>query len=171
MKLLRFWPQISIALLIILISGCTRDDICDPNETTTPLLIITFKDFLNRDEAKSIAGLSIVGDYTPEAPIATIVTTDSIAIPLRTAVDNTQYQFIKAATETSTEITDVYLANYEREDVYINRACSFKTIFNNLAFSENVTDSDNDNASWILDVEINQTNVTDENQSHITIYH
>jgi len=170
MKFLKFWSQILLLVLLVL-PGCSRDDICDPNEPTTPLLIITFKDFLNRDEAKQVSGLSIVGDYNPEAQIISGTATDSIAIPLRTAVDNTQYQFIKASTETSTEIIDVYLANYEREDVYINRACSFKTIFNNLAFSENVTDSDNDNASWILDVEVNQTNVIDENQSHITIYH
>lgn len=157
--------------MVLLLTGCTRDDICDPSETTTPLLIITFKDFLNRGEAKQVTGLSIIGDYSPEAVIITGATTDSIAIPLRTAIDDTQYQFIRAATNTSTEITDVFLATYLREDVYINRACSFKTIFNNLAFSENVTDSDNDSASWVLDVVINQTTVADENQSHITIFH
>lgn len=170
MKFLKFWHQI-LAVTVILLSGCTRDDICDPEEATTPLLIITFKDNLNRDESKQVSGLSIIGDYTPEAAIITNTTTDSIAIPLRTAVNDTQYQFIRAETATSAEVVDVYLTNYEREDIYINRACGFKTIFNNLAFSENVTDSDNDNASWILDFLINETNITDENQTHITIYH
>ncbi|MFT5079015.1 MAG: hypothetical protein ACI825_000857 [Planctomycetota bacterium] len=170
MKFLKLWPHLALAL-VIFITGCTRDDICDPGEATTPLLIITFKDFLNRDEAKQVVGLSVIGDYTPEVTILTSATTDSIAIPMRTAADNTQYQLIRAATDTSAEIIDVYLAAYAREDVYINRACSYKTIFNNVAFSKNTTDSDNDPATWILDVVINQTNVTDENQSHITIYH
>ncbi len=170
MKSLKFWPQIILATLL-LISGCTRDDICDPNEATTPLLIITFKNSLNREESKTVTGLSIIGDYTPETIIESGITTDSIAIPMRTGANDTQYQFILAETDTSAEIIDVYLAEYTREDTYINRACGFKTIFNDLAFSENVIDSDNDNASWIVDVEINQTNVTDENQSHITIYH
>ncbi len=170
MNLLKFWPQILLAITL-LFTGCTRDDICDPNVPTTPLLIITFKDFLNRDEPKQVVGLSVIGDYSPAVNIISEVTTDSIAIPLRTAVDNTQYQLIQAATATTTEITDVYLTTYLRENIYINRACSFKTIFNELAFSENVTDSDNDSASWILDISINQTTVENENQSHITIFH
>ncbi|EDM43036.1 hypothetical protein SCB49_12464 [unidentified eubacterium SCB49] len=170
MKFLKFWPQVLVSMML-LFNGCTRDDICDPNEATTPFLIITFKDNLNRDDAKEVVGLSVIGDYTPEAEILTEVTTDSIAIPLRTATNNTQYKLVRAATDTSAEIIDVFLANYQTEDIYINRACAYKTIFNNLAFSENVTDSDNDSASWILNYEINQTNVADEIQSHITIYH
>ena len=157
--------------MVVILSGCTRDDICDPNEATTPLLIITFKNNLNRDEAKSVTGLTVLADYRLASIIESGTTTDSIAIPMRTAFNETQYQFIRAATATSLEIIDVYRANYTREDLYINRACGFKTVYNNLAFSENVTDSDNDTASWILEVVINQTNVTDENQSHITIYH
>lgn len=170
MKPLKFWPQILLAM-VLLFTGCTRDDICDSSQATTPLLIITFKDFLNRDEAKPVVGLSVIGDYNPEVLIISGVTTDSIAIPLRTAADDTQYRFVRAATDTSIEITDVFLANYNREDIFINRACSFRTIFNDLAFSENVTDSDNDSASFILDVVINQTTVANENQSHITIFH
>ncbi len=169
MKPLTFWPQILIAM-VLLFTGCTRDDICDPSEANTPLLIITFKDVLNRSEAKQVTGLSISGDYDPEVIIASGVSTDSIAIPLRTTDNDTQYRFALAITD-STSTIDVYKASYLREDSYINRACGFKTIFNELAFSENVTDSDNDSASWILDVVINEPNITNENQSHITIYH
>lgn len=170
MKLLKFWPQIVLVTCIIF-TGCTRDDICDPNEATTPLLIITFKNSSIPDEAKAVAGLTILSEYDEEIIIASMVTTDSIAIPLRTAFDDTQYKFIRAETNTTTVNTDVYKASYTREDVYINRACGFKTVFNELTFIEDETDPDNDETPWINQVIINQTNVENENQSHITIFH
>jgi len=158
-----------IILLLILISclnGCTRDDICSEATATTPLLIITFKDITNPLVAKSVENLTIDTDYTNSVRVIDGIQTDSIGLPLRPGANSARFRFILNAGETN-EITDVYEFNYEREDIYVNRACGFKTIYNSLT----ATEDDEGLIDWIINLNILKTTVENEIEAHITILH
>ncbi len=158
-------------LLILIISmaflnGCTRDDICPEGTPTTPLLIITFKDISNPFVSKEVDDLTIETDYDTSTTVLNKVTTDSIAIPLRASADNTRYRFILDSGD-ATELTDVYSFSYQRNDVYVNRACGFKTTYNSLTAVED----DEGQIDWILNLEIIKPTIEDETEAHITILH
>jgi hypothetical protein len=154
------------ALGMILLQGCTRDDICAEGIPTTPLLIITFKDISNPSAAKVVSNLTVETDYE-ESVVVAAATTDSIAIPLRTGANDTRYRFIQGDGG-PTENTDIVTFGYQLEDVYVNRACGFKTTYTSLSML--VEDSQGDN-NWIENQEIIINEVIDEQQAHITIFH
>ncbi|MFT5237934.1 MAG: hypothetical protein ACI840_002615 [Ulvibacter sp.] len=152
--------------VILSLNGCTRDDICPGETRTTPLLIFTFKDVLNPLVAKSATNLTIETDEDTPLVIVTNVSTDSIGIPLRTGADTVRYRFIKNS-GTTDEIIDIFEFNYERLDVYVNRACGFRTTYSSLAARED----DGGIVDWILNLNILKTTVEDETEAHITILH
>jgi hypothetical protein len=55
--------------------------------------------------------------------------------------------------------------NYERSNVFISRACGYKTIFN----LTNVLPTDF-TGTWISSLTIEQPNIINENETHIKIY-
>lgn len=157
-----------IVLLILLVSlnGCTKDDICPEGTLTTPLLIINFKDITNPTVAKEVDSLTIQTNYDPSTIVYSQVTTDSISLSLRPGEATTEYQFIKYAGQTN-ETVEIYSFSYNHTDVYINRACGFKTTYSNLSTEEIDADPNN----WIFNTEILKTTVEDETEAHITFFH
>jgi len=62
--------------------------------------------------------------------------------------------------------TDRVTFNYQRENIYINRACAFKSIFKQLSAEREI-----DPKSWIQEIRVNKFIVENENETHITIFH
>ena len=153
-------------LLIVSLNGCTRDDICPEGTPTTPLLIITFKDISNPLVFKEVTNLTIETDYESSVTVLSNVDTDSIAIPLQSGEDITRHRFIREAGAPS-ELIDVYEFSYQRSDIYVNRACGFKTTYNTLTAQED----DEGPIDWILNLDVLKTTVEDEIEAHITIFH
>jgi len=159
--------KISLAILIVtFFLGCTRDDICDLLTDTTPILVITFEDINNEGVSKAVTNLRV---ETAEDSLLVFfaTTTDSIAIPLKTGENLTKYLFTTRSTDTINRNSDIVTFNYMPEDVYLNRACAFKTIYNEL--SAGVDDEGTDN--WIRTINVLKTTVENENETHITILH
>jgi len=158
-----------IFLFIIagIINGCSKDDICTGETPTTPLLIVTFKNFNNQLFSKSVDSLT-VRTIIENEPVNIIKynTTDSIAIPLRVGFDFTDYLFIENDNEENSGNTDNLTFNYSRENIYINRACAFKTNFEQLS-----VESEDDNDNWIQEIRVNKFTVENENETHIIIFH
>ena len=160
----------SIILLLVALSitfGCTRDDICSEATQTTPLLIITFKDAINPVQYKLVSNLSVATTDDPAIEIIKSVTTDSIVIPLKNNVDITRIIFTEGDTEESEGNPDTVTFSYIRENIYLNRACAYKTIYKEI----NMEVDPENNTNWIQNSEILLTNVENENQAHITIFH
>ena len=155
-----------VSLLIIM--GCTRDDICTENTQTTPLLVITFKDAINPLQPSSVSNLTLRTADDPSVPIYKSVTTDSTAIPLRTDMDITELLFVEGNTDESEGNTDIVSFSYQRENVYVNRACSYKMIFRSLNIN---VEPESNNTNWIQNTEVILTNVENEEKAHITIFH
>lgn len=152
---------------LFLLLGCSRDDLCPTDTPKTPLLIIRFYNAENPDLLKPVNNLIVVresdlmGLFEPQ-------TTDSIAIPLDTRVDMTEYLFLANFNEEDPD-EEVISFTYDRTDEYINRACAFRTNFENLDYSlENPTPQ-----SWIESIElINDTvNIRNQNAPHLYIFH
>jgi hypothetical protein len=152
--------------VILSLNGCTKDDLCPEETQTTPLLIFTFKNVLNPLLAKTVTNLTIETDEETPVVYVTNISTDSIGVPLKTGADSVRYRFIQNKGETN-EIIDIYEFNYERTDVYVNRACGFKTTYQDL----NARKEDDGIVNWILNLNILKTTVEDETEAHIIILH
>lgn len=162
-------------LLLAALLGCTRDDICSEETPKTPLLIIRFYDYEAPQFLKPVEEMAIFAD-TISTPLFEIGTTDSIAIPLKTAADITDYSFIKNANDTlfigdqEILLEELLRFSYTRNDEYINRACAFRTDYYNLDV-EQLTE--NPFSSWIDSIRIRIDSLTPltQNEPHIRIYH
>ncbi|MDT0691863.1 DUF6452 family protein [Salegentibacter sp. F188] len=166
--------RIFIALAtILLFSGCQRDDICPASTQTTSLLVISFYDIEDRETPQGPLNLQI------KAAEDTLVFLENVneetyAIPLRTDQDITTYEFTynyaeeedpdSPVEQNNTDIIDFF---YAREEVYLNRACSFKVNYSGL---DTRIDPGEDGA-WILDYVIEQEEVENENNTHISFYY
>lgn len=162
-------------------SSCERDDICSATTPTTPNAIITFYDVANIETLKSVTGLRIIGDGQEDAlPTVNVVTTDSITIPLRTNMNSTKYTFHKdysfddngTPDDSSDDVIggnpDVVTISYAPDQIYVSRACGYKTIFRNFSI-----DLEDDGDTWIQTILNVTDNITieNENQAHINIRH
>lgn len=153
--------------LIILNLGCTRDDICPPEVSKTPLLIVSFYNAENPEARKAVNEFTIVNDGD-EFSLFTPVTTDSIAIPLYTGADFTNYFFIANASDDLPK-EDYVSLTYQRENEFINRACAFRTNFKNLEINL----APPNQQSWIENIITlsDSINARNQNEAHIYIYH
>lgn len=161
---------IVVLVLIFVLKGCTRDDICPDGTATTPKLVVVFKNAAIPGERKKVIGLSIETDYENSVGIVWQTETDSIALPLNTNSDTTKYRFIRTTiTNTDTIVNiDKVMFLYNRQDLYVNRACGFKAVFNDL---ESKLDQEPAEGNWIKEVITERTSVHDENKAHIIMLH
>ncbi|MFT4697701.1 MAG: hypothetical protein ACI9SJ_000831 [Flavobacteriaceae bacterium] len=153
--------------IIIAANSCTRDDLCSAAKQTTSKLVIQFKNFENPSENKGFTSLSVITDLG-DVIVVNDSTTSLITIPLFVRADITSYRFIKDINDTITINVDSISFNYRRVDEYLNRACSFKTIFydvNALVVPEDIT------TNWIRSIEIVNDTIENENEAHINIFH
>lgn len=147
----------------LLISGCQRDDICPGSTPVTPLLVIEFYDSEDPTRLLSVPNLLVqaIGEDTLLGPASA----NSIAIPLRTDQNTTDYRFIRNS-GTATENIDTITFSYDPVPEYLNRACGF--IVNYLGMDAN-THRDGDN--WISSELIIETDIEDDTEAHIYITH
>ena len=167
--------------LIISYYSCERDDICPESTPTTPSVIIDVFDFTNQESKKNIFNLVIAGvDNDDILPGYSFVSSSNLVLPLKTTENSTRYTLIKEASVndngTPDDPTDDFIdgnydtitLNYSRENVYVSRACGYKTIYKNVTLT---IEEDNDN--WILSQQPLNPNqsVEDESTTHFNIFH
>ncbi|RAR47293.1 DUF6452 family protein [Flavobacterium lacus] len=153
-----------------LFSGCEKDDICADGTPTTPRLIIEFYSKDNSTVRKIVANLKIQGEGA--ATTLNFNQVDTIELPLKTNENFTNYSFnINSTSSTATNNTDLIRFNYIVNDIYVSRACGFKSFFNlNLANGVVKTNPEGDDFFWIENVEIVKSNVETEEDVHIKMY-
>lgn len=157
-----FFPALFLAFVLF---GCQRDDICPESTEVTPLLIIEFYDDEERTRLKSVPNL-LVHAVGHEDTLLGPATVNSIAIPLRTDQNTTDYRFVRDSGG-PTENVDTITFFYDPSREYLNRACGFKVNF--LGIDAN-THEDEDN--WIATEVILQNNVENETEeAHISLTH
>lgn len=171
-----------IIVIAFTFSGCEKDDICDPNTPTTPRLVISFFDRTN-STPKNVTNLKVIGKGMTQGIVFNenaLVESDkyltngnTISIPLKTNEDTTTFRFILNANNTNLDFVneDVIQFNYTRQNIFVSRACGYKTIFtlnrNNPLI---LTDSDNPEGLWMQGVYVEEPNIEFENETHIKVY-
>jgi Family of unknown function (DUF6452) len=162
-----------LLLLTISFSGCEKDDICV--DETTPRLILEFYDVANPTVKKNVSGLKVTGydsnDVLLTTPLATFSGVSVIELPLKTTDDVTKYSLILNSTSTSViPNEDILQFNYIRQNVYVSRACGYKTIFTlNSPNGVTRTDSETPDLIWMQFINTQTTNIDTENEVHIKI--
>lgn len=160
----------ALAFLVLLTPGCEKDDICDEYARTTPRLILSFYDFSNANNLKTVNSLEIKGEGA-SAPLGVFSGVSKIELPLRTTDDFTRYTFRLNSNNDAADNTDFLQINYTRDDVYVSRACGYKTVFRLAdANAVQLTDPVPSDALWIKSITINTLDISNEDETHVNIY-
>jgi len=164
---------VTIVLLISVFISCEKDDICSADTGTTPMLILRFYDIADEEETKAVPNLLVYGVNDLDEIVLfdhiglSASNKDSIAIPLRTDSNTTRFVLHRDFEgDFETGNFDIITANYNGEDVYVSRACGYKSIFNELALN-----LEPDTENWVINSEILNTTVNNETTAHVKIFH
>lgn len=171
-----------IFLLLVFVfsfSGCEKDDICDASTSTTPRLVIEFYDnALVLPTTKAVTKLKAVADGMTEGVIFNSAATDGtkylsngtkIYLPLKGSANDfaTTYALTLNSGVAGSENTDIVTFTYNHNNVFVSRACGYKTLFDLTNTNSNILTPDSDN--WIKDISIYKANLESENEVHIKI--
>ncbi len=173
-----------IAFLLLLpffFAGCEKDDICDTSSSTTPRLVLKFYNKNNISVLRATTNLKIVGvgmgdNFLPNQSGGPTWNDTVVYIPLRVNENSTSYKLTLNAddVDVTNDKTDMLEINYRRNNVYISRACGFKTLYDLFgdplknAFVLNNTPN-TVQGNWINTIEVVQSQINDENEAHIKI--
>ena len=160
---------IAIALLLAnSFWSCEKDDICTEGTPTTPQVVIEFYDSVNTTTLKTVTNLGVAASGASTGFSYTGVS--KIKVPLNPGADETILRFIQngSDSDTANDNVDVLTFNYTRSDIFISRACGFKTVFQ--LNENNPVLTDGDASLWISNIEVTQSNIQNENETHIKIY-
>jgi hypothetical protein len=157
-----------LLLLTITFSSCEKDDICA--EETTPRLVLEFYDISNPSNLKNVLNLKVTGEGQSE--LGTYNGVNKVELPLDIINDTTKYSLILNSVSSTGSNEDSLQFNYIHQNVFVSRACGYKTIFELNATPNGVikTDAVTPDGFWIQDINIVTTNIETENETHIKIY-
>src|SRR5690606_37853789 len=101
-----------------------------------------------------------------------------IEVPLRTDTTATTWNFRLGSSQLGeiTYNTDVITFNYETKELYISRACGFKSYFTLNSQSGStpqpvvIENPEGDDDLWMQDYTIEESNIENEDEVHVKIY-
>jgi Family of unknown function (DUF6452) len=104
-------------------------------------------------------------------PARYLLNASKLSLPLKTGADVVKYTFALNYGAVPGENVDFFEVNYTRENVYVSRACGYKTVFalsdvNPIIYSDNTIPD----GSWIKDINIETNAIENENETHVKIY-
>lgn len=175
-----------ILLLLVLafsFSSCEKDDICDASTPTTPRLVIECYDNANATlTLKNLTSLKAIATgmgteavaFNPSLPITDpsryLYTGSKLYLPLRTDATTTQYALTLNSGVAGSENTDIITINYAHHEVYVSRACGFKTLFDLDPTTPIVqTEPATPDGAWIQNITVIKPNLESENEVHVQI--
>ncbi len=164
--------KIILALVLIasLNFGCEKDDIC-AEDITTPRLVITFINITDRTSLKPVNNLEVRGVGLTDS-LAVFNNVSTISIPLKTGADFTEYSFELFSNNPEIANTDFIRFNYTRDEVFVSRACGYKTLFTTAENTPFVlTDATPADGNWIREITVNQTDIINEDETHVNIFY
>lgn len=183
----RNFIQICVICLLManfMLLGCERDDICPEDISTTPRLILEFFDVSNQENNKNVPRLFVqgVGNTVPLSDYDGDAAASTVELPLKTDENFTTFRFIRDYVVndngTPNDTSDDFIAgnedfitiNYITENVYVSRACGFKTIYRSVSVEfgeEDIADR------WIRIIQAVNDNqsIEDETTTHFKFFH
>ncbi|MEW4922738.1 DUF6452 family protein [Algibacter sp. 2305UL17-15] len=176
---------IKIAIVVFVIGGiylsCERDDLCPETTQTTAKLVMGIFDVAIPDDSKNVFGLRIQGvDNDDVLEGYNVVTTNSLILPLRTDANETKFKLHQNYAiddngtpndpddDFATGNEDIITITYIKEDVFVSRACGYRTIFSNVGIS---IENDGDNWIQLIQAENDNQIVENETEAHFKLFH
>lgn len=171
----------SLIALMVLFSvsfwNCEKDDLCAEATPTTPRVVIEFYDIANPTELKSVTDLFIKELNTNDTLVSNdalvendinryLFNVNKIYLPLRTDVVESKFNFILNKNAVN-EQTDELTFTYTKKDIYISRACGYKTTFE---ITNPTTIIPSSSGNWIQSITVENTSIDNENETHVKIY-
>ena len=167
---------VGLGLMSTLLMSCEKDDICTESMPRTPLLVIDFFDIDNPTTPKAVVDLVVIAqqfldDENPRALFFNDVS--RIQIPLLVTEDTTTYIFRINSENANPQLNraDIVTFQYNRSDIFINRACGFKTLFDFEVFQplfiEGAIPGTN---PWILGQQIINVQINSSEDAHINMF-
>ena len=145
--------------------NCEKDDICEDNTPTTPRLIVDFYDNNNPTNKKNITDLKVTADGMTTSMEFT--GKSQITLPLKVNEDVVSYTFVINSKSPTLAIEDKATINYTRNNVYVSRACGYKTLFE-LKIPNGMVLTTPKN--WIQEISVQKTSIINETETHVKIY-
>ena len=159
---------IPVVLLLAIFSwNCEKDDICSENTPTTPRLIMQFYNIDDPTAVKNVTSLLVTSNDGQDT-LAIFNAQSKIELPLKILSDVTQYRFTLNSNSTAIDNTDELTFNYTRDDIFVSRACGYKTIFVLDPATPFVQDNGTDE-QWMHNITVEQPNILNENEVHISV--
>jgi hypothetical protein len=160
--------KIFLSLFVFSLLGCEKDDIC--SDETTPRLIIEFFNIAQPAKNLNVTNLKVVGvGMTDELDTFTAVS--KIEVPLKITDDVTRYSLTLNSTNDAIKNEDILEFNYIRNQVFVSRACGYKTTFELNPANGVVHSSETiPNTQWIKNIFVETNSIKTENETHIKIY-
>src|SRR5690606_36804173 len=103
-----------------------------------------------------------------ELPLATLSNVSEIELPLNTTQDLTTYRFTINSSNTAFDNEDLITFNHSRDDIFVSRACGYKTVFLLDATSPFVQ-TDGADLRWMQFVTVQHPDIQKENEVHISV--
>ncbi|MFD2552292.1 DUF6452 family protein [Bizionia sediminis] len=165
-----------LVLTCLFLFGCERDDICTAETGTTPRLTIAFYSAENPEQLnpKNVFNCRVqgIGNEQTLPELSGAQSRQVISLPLKTTDTKTQYSIYNNYEQTDAGVVtgneDIITISYITEQVYVSRACGFKTVFKNI----NITVND-DGDKWIKIIQsVNDNQILEnENATNFNIFH
>lgn len=157
---------------VLLTTNCERDDVCAESTPTTPRVILEFFDYSNNALPKNVSTMTVKSTETDS--ILTFSGTNKVSIPLKTFDTTTTYTLTINDDENPGTITetDTLTFNYATREIYVSRACGYKTVFD---LSQDigvpaVVLNNGSAGNWLRSIIIDTHTIEFENETHIRVY-
>lgn len=152
-------------LFTISLFNCEKDDICEEGTPITPRMIIEFYDNNNPTNKKSVTDLKVTANGITSSLEFNAVS--KIELPLKVNENTVNYSFVLNSKSSTIALEDKIDINYTRKDVYISRACGYKTVFTLNSPNGMVL---NTPKKWIQEIAVQESTIENENETHVKIY-
>ena len=125
---------------------------------------------LNPTVLKNVTNLA-VKEIGITSAVISFISESKIELPLKTNEEVTKYSFILNSTDLSTANEDFLEFKYTRQNIFVSRACGYKTIFTLDPTTPFIkTETSTPDGYWIQNITVDTSNITTENETHIKIY-
>lgn len=176
--------KISLLFILLITIGsvisCERDDICPESTPTTPKLMVNFYDRVDTETIKFVPQIRVQGvNNNAVLEGYNAVNIQKLELPLRTDTTATQYRLRKDYSNNNNGTPDdpsddfpngnedIITIKYTLENVFVSRACGYKTVFKNVSLT---IEHDFDN--WIASRQslTDNQSVEDETTAHFYLF-
>jgi len=151
-------------IFFLFYNSCEKDDICLSDTPSSPRLIVKMVDKDDPTKYKLANDLLI---KVVDNDSINIKSSDSIILNLNPYKNYTQFEFILNQGSENENIDTIQI-NYSLNNIYIDRACGYKTSF---IFNSNALTLINEKNNWIESYLILKDTIINEEQAHMAILH